>query len=272
MTARDFYDAALIELNKLEAPSLLLEDFNYIINKAIQQYINLVYSKYEIDQQSTDDIRVLKASYTFENPINNCIEMPLDYLHLLNCILEFETTENKGCIKQGQTYKYPARRLTSDMYTQIMNNAYMKPSFKRPYYYINNVNTSIATPTDSDLDTEISSSTNKISTKENRISNSSKVRIEFRFGSNPLYELKSVYVDYIKSPIYIHLTQEQINSGSDTSQVLEFPDYVCYEIINVFVRLYMENVIDPRLQTNIPLNSTIVNPLYQQQQTENKNN
>jgi len=98
------------------------------------------------------------------------------------------------------------------------------------------------------------------------------VRIEFRFGSNPLYELKSVYVDYIKSPIYIHLTQEQINSGSDTSQVLEFPDYVCYEIINVFVRLYMENVIDPRLQTNIPLNSTIVNPLYQQQQTENKNN
>ena len=267
MTARDFYDAALIELNKLEAPSLLLEDFNYIINKAIQQYINLVYSKYEIDQQSTDDIRVLKASYTFENPTNNCVEMPLDYLHLLNCILEFEVTENKGCIKQGQTYKYPARRLTSDMYTQIMNNAYMKPSFKRPYYYINNVNTSIDIPTNSTLDTEISNSDNKISTKENRISNSSKVRIEFKFGDNSLYKLKSVYVDYLKSPIYIHLTQAQINSNADTSQVLEFPDYVCYEIINIFVRLYMENVVDPRLQTTIPLNATISNPL----QTENKN-
>lgn len=266
MTARDFYDAALIELNKLEAPSLLLEDFNYIINKAIQQYINLVYSKYEIDQQSTDDIRVLKASYTFENPINNWIEMPLDYLHLLNCILEFETTKNKGCIKQGQTYKYPARRLTSDMYTQIMNNAYMRPSFKRPYYYINNVNTSIDPPTNSEMDTEISESNNKISTKDKRISNSSKVKIEFKFGDNSLYKLKSVYVDYLKSPIYIKLTQAQIISDTDTSQVLEFQDYVCYEIINIFVRLYMENIIDPRLQTTIPINATISNPL----QTENK--
>ena len=33
MTARDLYDAALIEINKLEAPSMLLEDYNYFINK-----------------------------------------------------------------------------------------------------------------------------------------------------------------------------------------------------------------------------------------------
>lgn len=62
MTSRDIYEFTLIELNKLEAPSLLIEDFNYLLNKAIQQYINLVYSKSEIDQQSTDDIRVLKAT------------------------------------------------------------------------------------------------------------------------------------------------------------------------------------------------------------------
>ena len=42
MTARDLYEIALIELNKLEAPSLLLEDFNYFVNKAIQQYSNLI--------------------------------------------------------------------------------------------------------------------------------------------------------------------------------------------------------------------------------------
>ena len=62
MTARELYEYALIELNKLEAPSLLLEDYNYFINKAVQQYINLIYAKLEIDQQSTDDIRVLKTS------------------------------------------------------------------------------------------------------------------------------------------------------------------------------------------------------------------
>ena len=62
MTERDLYDAALIEINKLEAPSMLLEDYNYFINKAIQQYINKAYSRYEINQQATDDLRVLKTS------------------------------------------------------------------------------------------------------------------------------------------------------------------------------------------------------------------
>ncbi len=58
MTARELYEYALIEVNKLEAPSLLLEDYNYFINKAVQQYINLVYNRYDVNQQSTDDLRV----------------------------------------------------------------------------------------------------------------------------------------------------------------------------------------------------------------------
>lgn len=62
MTLRDLYDYALIEMNKVEAPSLLLEDFNYYMNKAVQQYINKVYNRYDINQQSSDDLRVLKAS------------------------------------------------------------------------------------------------------------------------------------------------------------------------------------------------------------------
>ena len=62
MTERDLYDAALIEINKLEAPSMLLEDYNYFINKAIQQYINKAYNRYEINQQATDDLGALKVS------------------------------------------------------------------------------------------------------------------------------------------------------------------------------------------------------------------
>lgn len=66
MTAREMYEYALVELNKIEAPSLLLEDYNYFINKAIQQYINLTYAKFEVDQQSTDDLRVLKTTTILE--------------------------------------------------------------------------------------------------------------------------------------------------------------------------------------------------------------
>ena len=62
MTIRELYDYALIEMNKVEAPSLLLEDFNYFMNKAVQQYINKVYNRYDINQQSSDDLRVLKDS------------------------------------------------------------------------------------------------------------------------------------------------------------------------------------------------------------------
>lgn len=38
MNVLNVYEAVLIELNKVEAPSLLLEDFIYFLNKAIQQY------------------------------------------------------------------------------------------------------------------------------------------------------------------------------------------------------------------------------------------
>ena len=62
MTIRQLYDNLLSELNKVEAPSLLLEDFIYFANKAVQQYTNKRYNQYDITQQTTDDLRVLKQS------------------------------------------------------------------------------------------------------------------------------------------------------------------------------------------------------------------
>lgn len=366
MTARELYEYALIELNKLEAPSLLLEDYNYFINKAIQQYINLVYAKQEIDQQSTDDIRVLKAT-TIQVPqkltgaldgqsiadlvsgsLHNATyftNLPADYMHLLNCVVEYEVnTSNFKCYNQGDKVYFAARRLTSDMFTQILNNAYMQPSYKRPYYFINNLNTpvpvsgddstktSLPTNTDNDeaildwISTNMSTDSEFLQLKSeyltaygayttalknyisnpdlpanvtalnttkatlqtareaflekgslvdsqtdpgDRLSNPSPVRLEIRFGADDrVFKPTHLYIDYIKSPMYIRLTQDQINSTLDYSQVLEFPDYVCFEIANIFTRLIMENASDPRLQTNMPINNTI--PLPQQTQASNK--
>ena len=66
-----------------------------------------------------------------------------------------------------------------------------------------------------------------------------------------------VYIDYIKIPEKIELTEEQLD-GEDKTKRMEFPDYICYEIINEFVKLLLENTSDPRLQTNIPINQTII--------------
>ena len=290
MTARELYEYALIELNKLEAPSLLLEDYNYFINKAVQQYINLVYAKLEIDQQSTDDIRVLKASTIlkpvklYENPSYShlangmfkssyYVDLPEDYMHLLNCIVEYKVgVSNFKCYNKGDMVYFAARKLTPDMYTQVLNNAYMRPMYKRPYYYLTNINTANNIVTNPSMDTAIldankennetpSALVDSNNVPGDRLANPSTVRLELRYGNDDgVFVPNNIYVDYLKSPMYIRLTQEQINSTLDYSQVLEFPDYVCFEIANIFVRLLMENASDPRLQTNIPINNTIAAP------------
>ena len=290
MTARELYEYALIELNKLEAPSLLLEDYNYFINKAVQQYINLVYAKLEIDQQSTDDIRVLKASTIlkpvklYENPSYShlangmfkssyYVDLPEDYMHLLNCIVEYKVgVANFKCYNKGDMVYFAARKLTPDMYTQVLNNAYMRPMYKRPYYYLTNINTANTIVTNPSMDTAILDANKKNNETPSalvdsnnvpgdRLANPSIVRLELRYGNDDgVFVPNNIYVDYLKSPMYIRLTQEQINSTLDYSQVLEFPDYVCFEIANIFVRLLMENASDPRLQTNIPINNTIAAP------------
>lgn len=87
MTARELYEFALVEVNKLHAPSLLLEDYNYFINKAVQQYINLIYNKFDINQQANDDLRALTSTEIYEEITNNSVLLPNDYVHLLNCIV-----------------------------------------------------------------------------------------------------------------------------------------------------------------------------------------
>lgn len=91
--------------------------------------------------------------------------------------------------------------------------------------------------------------------------------MEIRYGKDDsLFKLVNVYIDYLKSPQFIRLTQEQVDQVTDSSQILEFPDYVCQEIVNELIKLLMENSSDPRLQTNIPINQSIANPTQEQPQ------
>jgi hypothetical protein len=324
MTARQVYEGVLIELNKVEAPSLLLEDFNYLFNKAVYQYINTRYNIYDINQQTTDDVRVLKATailpvklaadaYTGDDVTGNGVIasnalygatyeviLPSDYLHILNCICNYKVKKQFKCYNPDSFVQFSARRLTSDLWSQIINNFYMRPMYKRPYFYIHNVNTNVANPTNpyqasTNSGTDITSATtsdgtttvtgglpktikignNAVDAVERsgqiRFGNTSQVRMEIRYGKDTsLFELVNVYIDYLKTPQNIRLTQEQLDLTEDTSQMMEFPDYVCQEIINVLVRLVMENSSDPRLQTHIPVNTTIANPAQAQSQPNKK--
>ena len=330
MTARQLWEATLIELNKVQAPSLLLEDYNYFINKAVYQYVNKKYNIYDVNQQTTDDIRVLKATTKIlvdsENKNKNPdslygsdyeFDLPKDYLHILNCICEYKVNKPFKCYDSGTIVHFKANRLTADLYGEILNNYYMRPSYKRPYYYINNINTNKSEipntnvgeltdqfptnpvtngrgtdisgisivegkqddfknnyaedPTDSGLNRTISVNGTVVNAVEKvsqvRYGNPSNIRMEIRYGKDTsLFQLNSIYIDYIKTPQNIRLTQEQIDFIEDKSQILEFPDYVCQEIINELVHIVMENASDPRLQTHIPVSQSIANPAQQQTQ------
>jgi hypothetical protein len=192
----------------------------------------------------------------------------------LGCIAEYTTITKNGCYAVGNVVQFGAKRLTADMFSGIINNYYMKPSYKQPYYSINNVNISNIFPTtDSQVGVfdETGTTANQIILNVNRVpgnryGNSSKVQMEIRYGKDTSkFQLTRIYVDYLKSPKFVKLTAEQVEDVEDTSQILEFPDYVCQEIVNELVKLIMENSSDPRLQTNIPINQSIAIPGQVQQ-------
>ncbi len=269
MTARQLYEYALIELNKVEAPSLLLDDYNYFINKAVMNYINKRYNVYDVNQQTTDDLRVLKANVIITNAVaktGNKLEgatyiaqLPNDYLHILNCVVGYNTTRTYKCYKPTDFLYMGCTRLTSDMYPEVINNAYLRPSYRKPYFYIHN-----ATPP---TIVENNNSGNEVKADKSRAGNASPVNIEIRYGrDNSLFVLAEIQIEYLKVPRWILITQDQIDTTSDTSSAIEFPDYVCQEIIKELVMLLMENASDPRLQSNTPVNQSIAPPKGVQQQ------
>lgn len=255
MTVRDLYDAALIEINKLEAPSMLLEDYNYLINKAIQQKINKSYNLYEINQQATDDLLALRVSKKLEvlcddkiipnEAYNYYCNIPSDYWHILNCVIEFKDAGSNVCQSKSKSTVSNARKLTSDLYPSIINNAYFKPSPKNPYYRV--------------MTTGINTEEETISSLLNPCSDTDEIKtiLDLRCGDTDRYNPIYAYIDYLKTPNYIELSREDLVDKTDNTPTMEFSDYVCYEIINEFVKLFLENSSDPRLQTNIPINQTI---------------
>ena len=248
MTWRELYEFALIEVNKLNAPSLLLEDYNYFINKAVQQYMNLAYNKFDISQQTNDDLRVLTTSRTYKSDeiTNNTITLPGDYVHLLNCIVGVsKTSANKNnCSSSSKTPNLiAAKRVTSDSYAGILNNYYLRPAVNRPYYMLKSSDTHVVAPLVEDPE-------------QNRIANRYNSQLEIKCGDGQVNE---IHIDYVRAPQKINLTEEMIWEDDFGGAIpsLEFPDYICYEIINIFVKLLMENAGDPRLQTNLAVNTTI---------------
>lgn len=300
MTSKQIYEATAIELSKVQAPTLKLYEFNYFFNQAIRQFVNKVYNYYDVNQQTTDDLRVLKSTATLkpvavefnhalgDNDINTYlakgtyyVDMPNDYLHLLNCVCLFQVKQQKDCWDVGDIMQVGATKLTADSWSSIIDDVYNKPSKKRPYYYIHNQPITTNPVSVDQLHTLKSDKTGNSNfprtfgtenviekTSGSRQTNASNVRVEIRCGAggDSVFELKAIQIDYVKAPQFIRLTQEQLDCDEDISQVMEFPDYVNQEIINELVNLVMRKTNDPSLQTHMQITQSIARPTGQQAQ------
>lgn len=411
MTSKQIYEATAIELSKVQAPALKLYEFNYFFNQAIRQFVNKVYNVYDVNQQTTDDLRVLKATATLQPTIADStgnkaidylrgatyfVDMPDDYLHLLNCICLFDVNKRKDCWNAGDVMVVGATKLTADSWSSVVDDVYNQPTKKRPYYYVHNQNdidvaNGEVTAQNSELPTNASTdqlhtltwsdgttpaktdytfakqvlqyskdqdnasvqsiqanlasttalealgtivpsgdpgcikltaeatritAANAAVSKDrfldmlydfihvadvatggtsnfartfdfdgsdptgddrnaaiekpagSRYANSSRVKVEIRCGRDKsnIFSLSAVQIDYVKAPQFINLTQEQLDSDEDISQVMEFPDYVNQEIVNELVNLVMRKVNDPSLQAHMQMTQSIARPTGQQQQ------
>lgn len=138
------------------------------------------------------------------------VNLPLDYLHMLNCIVHFI---KKGDLPAG---KCPSdededgiyslcRRLTANQYPAIIKNAYFKPSYKNPYYFLGGTFQeqvtidSIVNP-DCEPNLTIDDIVYPCGNAENGL------EMEIRCGKTNLYSPDYVYVDYLRKPQIINLT------------------------------------------------------------------
>jgi len=259
MTVKQFYENIYRELRKTKAPSLHLEDFLYFANKGIQEYINLSYRVYQHNQQLTDDLQPLVN--TAEGVINhqtstivftdgngailstspvtigkrydsNFIKFNLfpSYQHWLGAHTTIANLRPTKCKPAGSTSVARVQLLTKDVANQIMTNVYARPDadYGRVYYTMTDGANSEVMPS-----------------------------VSLFFGRLNTFRLNTVSVDYLKNPSVLFMTDAQVVSPIDTTATLEFPEYVCNELIKHTVKLILELNSDPRLQTHIPINNTL---------------
>ncbi len=266
MTARDVFEAILIELNKnYGTPDLLLEDFNHYINKSVYQWTQKRYNVYDTNQQTTDDVQVLKMNYEFsapldyDNPAENELsfkrkgsnyyftgKLPNTYFHMLNCILEYTVKTGYKCYPAGSSFSMPAKPLSSDKESLILQNAWLKPSYRNPYFKIESGGWQ-ATAGQGDTP-------------------GSKLSVTFGPDANivrtagdiaGVFELTKVHCDFIKYPMEIVLTNDQLNTLIDGSQIMEFKEDVCHEIIKEAVVLIAFGNNNPIAQNYSAVNQSV---------------
>ena len=243
---------------------------NNFPTKDNQVNIDHIVTQYEITNTTSaiapsSTIIINGVTITFQTTIGSDVTIPTIYIETTPTSADVRIGINStATINNLYTYLVETQNILLNEATYELNT--IATGIKKITVIPNISSFSITDSTTLSLNI-LSSYIEKVKYAEQRYGNHSKVRMEIRYGKDSsLFLLDKVYVDYLKAPQFIRLTQDQVDAVEDNSQVLEFPDYICYELINEIVHLIMENASDPRLQSHIPINQSIAPPQGQQPQ------
>lgn len=216
MKALDAYRSVLKELDKHESPTFSVDDFNWFWNESIDQYVSKNYGQGDIYQKDLDDISIVvkdDVSLTQDVGDKTLFSKPADYVHMLYLNVTAKALANyrRWMLNDQQDFVISRQRYGRRGYQE--DNAYGQPSEDNPQY---------------------------------RVSNE---KIKILLGSK--FEPVSATLMYICKPSVVYLNPDSgVDFGLEiNNSTLQFPDYVCKEIIRWCSRVFLENIESPRYQT-----------------------
>ena len=128
--------------------------------------------------------------------------LPDDYVHMLNCVCEFG--ECSCSCNRAVTQHIGAHKMSSNEWSQIITNYYMRPSQRQPYYYIQNI-----VDTNTYSIPGLTFDSNGI-----RYGNSTTPNLEIKCG-DASNRLTCIYIEYLTAPKHVRLEFSDLDNPVD---------------------------------------------------------
>lgn len=209
--------------------------------------------KADIPSLSSEGDQLWGVSQQKDNVEDIVFKLPHNYYHIMAVTIAYEVVKPFKCYSAGDKVTMGVNRTTAKKHSVFSNNIYASPSYRNPAFYLSDMPDALTAPTVSQHDTLVvqgpaDNSGAVVSTQANGAYSVSpgdvkkvwtEPSIEIRVGKlSPNLRIKQVYIDYFRSPRKDVLTFEQLqNQTEDVSDVVEFPDHVCEEIIKILLQL-----------------------------------
>ena len=217
MDAFNTYKNVLRELDKWEAPTFTIRNFNYFFPSSIREYITENYVEFDVVQKDLDDLRailVLDHSLAF---VDNKAPLPDEYQHMLHLEVSLKVTEETKDYDADEIVTAFPKRLKTGRKGYVQKNAYQQQSVNYSHYQID------------------------------------KDSLYVYSGTS---EVQSGKMDYLQIPEDVYLNPDKTVDYTDplNNTVLQFPDHVIFEIIKKCRQIFLENIESPRYSSTLQEN------------------